>query len=174
VILHGTHQQTIEGSHTALRSPIVIAKAPSGNLIVVNPRKVTEPHRPGTIVTLNPKLGNTHARHVIACETFAPWGVAVDASSNIWMTDNQDNAIREYAPGSNRCAQPLVSIQGGATQLDGPLGIASTSKGDILPETSATTASWFSRPAPTATRRQSRESPAPTPASPTPRGSRST
>jgi len=134
IVMRGARQQTIGGPRTQLRSPIALAREPSGDLVVVNPRKVTAPHRPGSIVTLSAKPGDHRAKHVITCKRFSPWGVAVDSSSHIWVADGLSNSIREYAPDAERCATPLLTIQGSATGLSNPLGLAINSKGQVVVE----------------------------------------
>lgn len=131
-IIHGSTTKEIKGDHTRLTSPIAIAREPSGDLVVVNPEKVTAPQKPGSVVTLPAKAGNVHPKHVIKCHQFAPWGVAVDASSNIWIADSSVNRIAEYAPDAQGCATPIAVIQGAATQLSSPTGLALNSQGQIV------------------------------------------
>ncbi|MGA9271875.1 MAG: NHL repeat-containing protein [Candidatus Cybelea sp.] len=53
-----------------------------------------------------------------------PWGVALDSSGNIYVTNASGNSVTEYAAGANGNVSPLATISGSNTQLNMPSGIA--------------------------------------------------
>jgi hypothetical protein len=52
-----------------------------------------------------------------------PWGVALDSSGNIYVTNSLANSVTEYAAGANGNASPIATISGPATNFDEPAGI---------------------------------------------------
>lgn len=134
IIVRNNGTSEIKGKRTHLFAPISLAREPGGDLVVVNARKATPPHTPGSVVTLPAKAGDVPAKHVIRCKQFSPWGVAIDSSSNIWVADSLANSISEYSQTANGCTTPIAVIAGPATQLSAPLGVAINSQGQIVVE----------------------------------------
>jgi hypothetical protein len=64
-----------------------------------------------------------------------PFGVAVDASGNIYVPNDgynsSDNSVTVYAAGANGNVSPIQTISGSNTGLLGPLAIALDGTGDI-------------------------------------------
>jgi|HubBroStandDraft_5_1064220.scaffolds.fasta_scaffold52304_2 6-phosphogluconolactonase (cycloisomerase 2 family) len=53
-----------------------------------------------------------------------PWGVALDSSGNVYVTNSSGNSVTEYAAGANGNVSPLATISGSNTQFNMPGGIA--------------------------------------------------
>jgi hypothetical protein len=64
--------------------------------------------------------------------------VTVDASSNVWVTEDHRNAILEYASTDKGCPTPRSFIRGSATGLADPTGIAVDSTGRIIVDDAST------------------------------------
>lgn len=124
IVLRGSSERIIEGPRTRLMDPIGVSRQTSGDVVTVSPD--------GRVVTLPPRGGDTKPKYVIACRRFRPFGVAVDASSNIWVTDDRESAILEYAAAGHGCPTPRSFIRGGATGLANPTGIAVDSTGRVV------------------------------------------
>ena len=133
IILRGSHESIIQGPRTKLNEPISIAREPSGDLVLVDPT-IRRQKIPGSIVTVPPRAGDPKAKYVISCSSSAFFGVTVDASSNIWATEDNKTAIEVYASNADGCAKPLFSIRGKKTGLIAPTGIAIDSQGRIIVE----------------------------------------
>lgn len=130
IILRGSRKQIIEGPRTHLMDPMGVSRQSSGEIVVVTPH--------ASIVTLPPRGGDTKPKYLIACRHSAPFGVAVDASSNIWVTEDHRNAVLEYAAADQGCPTPRSFIQGRATGLADPTGIAVDSSGRIIVDNAST------------------------------------
>jgi DNA-binding beta-propeller fold protein YncE len=128
-VYKGSHSYSIAGKNTAMYSPIGLAVQALGDVVYSN-REGDK--RPGTIVTLPPGKGNVTAKYIIKCDDLTPWGVSIDADSNIWMTNYDSNEVREYAANANGCPAPLSSIKGPHTQLDDPEMAVVDRKGRIV------------------------------------------
>ncbi|MGC2649528.1 MAG: hypothetical protein WA304_01865 [Candidatus Cybelea sp.] len=50
----------------------------------------------------------------------APWGITLDSSSNIWVTNESSSSITAYAANATGNAVPERAIFGSLTQLNGP------------------------------------------------------
>ena len=61
-----------------------------------------------------------------------PFGMAVDASGDLFVADYASNSVTEYAPGATGDAAPLATIAGADTGIDGPLGMALDATGDLF------------------------------------------
>ena len=129
VIYRGTHQSEITGQDTGMYSTVGIARQAYGDLVISN-RELD--NRSGDIVTLPPGKGDVPAKYKIKCKGMTPWGIGVDADSNIWMTDYDSNDVREYAATANGCPQPLARISGPYTGLDQPENVAVDHNGRIV------------------------------------------
>jgi DNA-binding beta-propeller fold protein YncE len=128
-VYKGDHSYSIAGKDTAMYSPIGLAVQALGDVVYSN-REGDQ--RPGTIVTLPPGKGDVTAKYIIKCKDLTPWGVSIDADSNIWMTNYETNEVRQYAANANGCPAPLTSIKGPHTQLDNPQMAVVDSKGRIV------------------------------------------
>lgn len=128
-IYHGSHQREISGPHTGLYSTVAIVRQKLGDLVVSN-RELD--HRAGSIVTLPDGNGDVAAKFIIKCRGMTPWGIGVDADSNIWMTNYESNDVREYAGTANGCPTPLATIRGPYTELDQPENVAIDRNGQIV------------------------------------------
>jgi hypothetical protein len=132
IILRGSHESIIQGPRTHLTDPIGVSRQSSGDVVVVSPE--------GSIVTLPPRGGDTKPKYLITCHHFRPFGVVVDASSNIWVTEDRHNAILTYASTDQGCPTPRSFIRGRATGLADPTGVALDSTGRIIVDDASTSA----------------------------------
>lgn len=130
LIFHDGKVSRIEGRRTGLGSAVSIARQTLGDLVVSN--RGSHDGAPGSIVTLPPRKGNAQARFVISCEAMSPWGIALDADSNIWMTDYDTDEVRAYPANADGCPAPLATIKGAHTLLDKPQVVAIDGKGRIV------------------------------------------
>ena len=128
-VFKGSREYSVAGKNTAMYSPIGIAVQQLGDIVYSNREG---DHRPGTIVTLPPGKGNVTAKYIIKCKGLTPWGVSLDADSNIWMTNYESNEVRQYAADANGCPAPLSSIKGPHTELDNPQAVVVDRKGRIV------------------------------------------
>jgi streptogramin lyase len=112
-----------------MNSTVAIARQKLGDLVISN-REVDG--EPGSIVTLPAGRGDVPAKFIIKCDGMTPWGIGVDADSNIWMTDYESNDVREYAATADGCPAPLTTISGPHTGLDQPENVAVDRKGRIV------------------------------------------
>lgn len=120
----------IEGKRTGLNSAVSIARQKLGDLVVSN--RGSHDGAPGSVVTLPPRKGNARAKFTISCAAMQPWGIALDADSNIWMTDYDADEVRAYPADAQGCPTPLATIKGPHTLLDKPQVAAIDSKGRIV------------------------------------------
>jgi DNA-binding beta-propeller fold protein YncE len=80
--------------------------------------------------------GNTNATGTAASFN-GPWGVAVDASSNVYVADEENNLIREIGPGgmvSTLAGKGSPGAHNGAAisaMFYSPMGVAVDSSGNI-------------------------------------------
>jgi hypothetical protein len=128
-IFRGTRQKQISGPHTGMNSPVAIARQKLGDLVVSN-REVDGD--PGSIVTLPMGKGDVQAKFILKCDGMTPWGIGLDADSNIWMTDYESGDVREYAATADGCPAPLAVISGPHTGLDLPENVAVDRNGRIV------------------------------------------
>lgn len=128
-IYRDSKQKEISGRDTGMHSTVAIARQALGDLVVSN-REVDG--KPGSIVTLPPGKGDVAAKYIIKCDGMTPWGIGLDAESNIWMTDYESNDVRKYAATANGCPAPLATISGPHTGLDLPENVAVDRKGRIV------------------------------------------
>jgi hypothetical protein len=116
--------QTISGSYTGLDQPYQLAVA-GGTIIAANRG---DPEEGGFSVTEYAATANGNvapSRSIYGANTklFAPQGVAVDASGNIYVSD-MNGRIDVYAPDANGDAKPRRAIRGNATRLVIPQQLA--------------------------------------------------
>jgi DNA-binding beta-propeller fold protein YncE len=128
-IFHGSRQTEISGPHTGMHSTVALARQALGDLVVSN-REVDG--RPGSIVTLPAGEGDVQAKYILKCKGMTPWGIGLDADSNIWMTDYESDDVREYAATADGCPKPLAIISGAHTGLDLPENVAIDRNGRIV------------------------------------------
>jgi hypothetical protein len=62
----------------------------------------------------------------------APTAVAVNPAGDLFVADDNDNSVTEYAPRSFGDVAPVATISGAATGLSGPFGLALNSAGDLF------------------------------------------
>jgi Fibronectin type III domain len=62
----------------------------------------------------------------------APTAVAVNRAGDLFVADDNDNSVTEYAPRAFGDAAPIATISGAATGLNGPFGLALDSAGDLF------------------------------------------
>lgn len=129
VIFHGSKQSVVEGADTMLLNPTDVKHQASGDIVVANERD-TQHGVSGSIVTLPAGHGDLTAKSVISCDNLDPWGIALDSSSNIWITDDSD--VRAYPPDADGCPAPLYQITGSKTQLEGAIAVALDPKARIV------------------------------------------
>jgi DNA-binding beta-propeller fold protein YncE len=130
VIFHKGKVSEISGKRTRLGAAVAIARQAQGDLVVAN--RPDNDSDPGTLVTLPPRKGNTGAEFVVACHGFSPWGIGVDAASNIWAADYESDTVRAFAADAQGCPAPVATISGPHTLLDGPQDVVIDGKGRII------------------------------------------
>ena len=62
----------------------------------------------------------------------APTAVAVNPAGDLFVADDNDNSVTEYAPRAFGDVAPIATISGAATGLSGPFGLALDSAGDLF------------------------------------------
>jgi hypothetical protein len=62
----------------------------------------------------------------------APTAVAVNPAGDLFVADDNDNSVTEYAPRAFGDAAPIATISGAAAGLSGPFGLALDSAGDLF------------------------------------------
>jgi len=128
---------TISGGATGLELPFGVAIDSSGNLYVVNPGSAV-----GGVdsLTIYPSgsSGNTAPSATISSDTEieAPFGIALDASDNIYVADAGSafggvDSVSIYPYGTYANEPPVAVISGDNTLLNFPAGIALDSSGNI-------------------------------------------
>lgn len=127
--------QTITGPATQLAVPNGIAVDSVGNMYVANfiagtpcTGSITE-YPAGSSGDAAP-IAQIEGKKTRLCR---PWGTALDASGNIYVTSGQQysSAVYVYASGSNGNVPPIARISGSRTQLYDSTGIALNATGDI-------------------------------------------
>ena len=81
-----------------------------------------------------------------------PWGIALDSSSNIYVTNG--DSINVYAANAKGNASPERLISGSLTKLGEPEGIAVDASGYAYVANWDASTLWFLRRVPTATNRR--------------------
>jgi hypothetical protein len=125
--------QTITGPDTQMGIPNGIAVDAGGNIYVTNwfascVGSVTE-YASGSNGDSAP-IAQIKGKKTRLC---APWGTALDANGNIYVTSGQQysSAVYEYAAGSNGNVPPLAQISGRRTLLYDATAITLAALGDI-------------------------------------------
>jgi sugar lactone lactonase YvrE len=128
---------TISGSNTSLSKPygIVLGSSGdiSGDIYVVNdtpPSVITYPPLGSSTGPLN-EAPSAAISASVTTGLFVPYGIAVDFTGNIYVTNETPPSVFVYPAGSNANAAPTDTISGGATGLKNPTGIAVDSSGKI-------------------------------------------
>ena len=128
---------TISGSNTSLSKPYGIALGSSGDIsgdiYVVNdtpPSVITYPPLGSSTGPLN-EAPSAAISASVTTGLFVPYGIAVDFTGNIYVTNETPPSVFVYPAGSNANAAPTDTISGGATGLENPTGIAVDSSGKI-------------------------------------------
>lgn len=117
----------IAGSNAALHSPEGVALDAKGNLYVANSCQGFSPCTSGVNVYKRGASGNVKPTRVIGgnSTTIAQaFGVALDASGNLYVSDAASNAIDVFAANASGNVQPIRRIVGSKTSLHMPSGIA--------------------------------------------------
>jgi hypothetical protein len=122
--------RTIAGSNTGLVSPSRIALDTSGKLYVTNLATFPIKHDSVTVYAAGAN-GNVAPIQTIAGSNTGlktPFGIALDASGNIYVTNSLStvrkyDSVTVYAAGANGNVEPIRSIGGAHTGVDGPAGI---------------------------------------------------
>ncbi|MBV8284542.1 MAG: NHL repeat-containing protein [Candidatus Eremiobacteraeota bacterium] len=127
---------TVGGSNTQLNNPNGLAFDSTGKLYVANQGSAGA----GSIDVFPPTpAGNIAPVATIAGPATglsAPEFVALDASNNIYVTNNGplgggSDSVEIFAPGSNGNVAPSETIAGSSTGLSSPLGVAVDASGKI-------------------------------------------
>ena len=104
-----------------LRQPIGVAVNAAGKLYVANSN--SGGGAPGSVQVFPP--GSTVPSQTITSPALAtPGFIALDASNNIWVTDEFNNSILEFTNGANGSVTPTNVIAGNRTLLSFPQGLA--------------------------------------------------
>ncbi len=125
---------TISGSSTGLNQPWGIALDSSANIYVANdtPASVlVYPPLGSSTGPLNEAPSDTTISAAMTTGLFDPYGIAVDFSGNIYVTNDTPPSVFVYPLGSNGNAAATASINGAATGLESPTGVAVDSSGKI-------------------------------------------
>src|SRR5208282_1867751 len=128
---------TISGSNTSLSKPygIVLGSSGdiSGDIYVVNdtpPSVITYPPLGSSTGPLN-EAPSAAISASVTTGLFVPYGIAVDFTGNIYVTNETPPSVFVYPAGSNANAAPTDTISGTSTGLVIPIGIAVDSHGKI-------------------------------------------
>jgi len=124
---------TISGSSTGLNQPWGIALDSSADIYVANDTPASVLVYPPLGSSTGP-LNEAPSAAISASITtglFDPYGIAVDISGNIYVTNDTPPSVFVYPVGSNANAAATASISGTATGLESPTGIAVDSSGSI-------------------------------------------
>ena len=124
---------TIGGPKTGLDTPVGIALDAGGNIYVANDGSAIGGN---DTVTVYPAGSNGNVAPSSAIAGFntglnGPLGIALDASGNIYVTNDGGNTVTAYPAGSNGNAAPRSTIAGSNTGLNFPVGIALDAGGTI-------------------------------------------
>jgi len=138
-MLNEAPSATISGSNTGLRDPVGITLDSNREIYVADDV--------ATSVFVYPALGSsTGALNEAPTATISgsntglrkPFGVAVDASANIYVADFRSNGVFVYSAGSNGNVTPIATISGPETELGAPEFIAIHSEPGPTPTATAT------------------------------------
>ncbi len=117
----------IAGTAANFHTPGGLAVDGSGNLLVVDTGQGFANY-PGDVQFFSAGAnGNVPAGGIIegtSTGLSAPFGVALDSSGKIYVTNTGNDSITVYAAGARGNAAPVRTIVGSNTQLDSPAGIA--------------------------------------------------
>ena len=133
---------TADGTGSAARfnSPNGMAVDASGNLYVADQDTIRKVTPGGAVTTLagSPGVSGTTDGTGSAARFNAPWGVAVDASGNVYVADNGNDTIRKVTPGgmvTTLAGSPGVSGPddgtGSAARFHTPNGMAADASGNL-------------------------------------------
>ena len=113
---------------SVLVRPFSVALDSKGNVFVTDGFGDGSGHNngKGTIVKFNP----SGTMHQVFAPTFTgfnvPWGLAIDGSDNVYISNNYGNAIIKFNPDGTLSSDTFSS-----TNLDGPLGLAFDGTGTL-------------------------------------------
>lgn len=118
----------IQGADTQLNKPRQPAIDPQGRLLV--------PSGVGNAVSVFPAgaTGNASPVRALTEGLSFPTAVAVDGTGDIYVTNYSSDSVTVYEatqPGTGADGTPIRTIQGSATGLDTPTGIAVAPNGDV-------------------------------------------
>ena len=123
--------RTIAGSNTGLHAPWSLALDASGKVYVTNHASVVIKYDSVTVYAAGAN-GNVAPIQTIAGSNtglHTPSDVALDASGNIYVTD--DYSVNIYGAGANGNVEPIRTINGALTGLDSAEGITVGASGKL-------------------------------------------
>jgi hypothetical protein len=128
----------ISGEATGLAFPSAITLDPNGDIYVVNAETAnTKSSLPSITVYAAGSTGNASpAATITGSNTGLIYSsnIALDSSGNLYaigIASDGEFSVNGYAPGSNGDVSPAASITGVATDLNGPIGLALDSNGNL-------------------------------------------
>ena len=116
---------TIAGSKTGLNGPYGVAVDASHNVSVVNTNGGSAFTGSVTVYAAGAYGNVAPTRTISGSNTglFYPFGIALDSSTNIYITNYNGQSVTVYAAGANGNVAPVQTISGSNTGLNGPAGI---------------------------------------------------
>jgi Beta-propeller repeat len=123
---------TIGGANTGLVGPVRVALDASHNVYVTNNPTDSGPGWV-TVYAAGAHGNASPIRKISGSNTglSSPYGIALDSSGNIYVTNADANSVTVYAAGADGNVAPIRTISGSNTGMSAPTGIAVSATGKI-------------------------------------------